>query len=57
MSEPPEIPSGQVSLGVVDLEVGKRSLTEEPKKVVSTFLDFLRHSVIPLLKYLDKKRD
>lgn len=48
---------GSSVFGIVDPEVGKRSSAKEPKKVVSTFPDFLRNSVVPLLKYLDAKRE
>ncbi|OAE31127.1 hypothetical protein AXG93_150s1170 [Marchantia polymorpha subsp. ruderalis] len=48
---------GSSVFGIVDPEVEKRSSAKEPKKVVSTFPDFLRNSVVPLLKYLDAKRE
>ncbi|OAE21535.1 hypothetical protein AXG93_2085s1000 [Marchantia polymorpha subsp. ruderalis] len=56
VGEPLEIPSAQVSLGTADPEVKKKSLAEEPKEI-STFPYFLQNTVVPLLKYLDGKRE
>ncbi|OAE22616.1 hypothetical protein AXG93_2272s1020 [Marchantia polymorpha subsp. ruderalis] len=52
-----EIPSAQVSSGTAEPEDKKRSSAKEPKEVVVTFLNLLRDSVVPLLKYLDGKQE
>lgn len=57
MVDSPEIPPAKVSSGTAYPEVEKRSLAEDPKEVVVPFPDFLQDFVVPLLKYLDKKRE
>ncbi|OAE32413.1 hypothetical protein AXG93_3671s1320 [Marchantia polymorpha subsp. ruderalis] len=38
-------------------KVEKKTLEEEPKELEVAFPDFVQDSVVPLLKYLDKKRE
>lgn len=38
-------------------EIAKKTSNEGPKTLEITFLDFLHDSVVPLLKYLDTKRE
>ncbi|OAE21656.1 hypothetical protein AXG93_3121s1050 [Marchantia polymorpha subsp. ruderalis] len=57
MVESSDIPLPQVSSGVVRLKVEKRSSAKEAKELMITFLDFLQDNVVPLLKYLDGKRE
>ncbi|OAE24824.1 hypothetical protein AXG93_367s1000 [Marchantia polymorpha subsp. ruderalis] len=52
-----EISSPQVSSRMAKPEVEKKSLAEEPKEVVVAFPNFLQYSVVPLLNYLDGKRE
>ncbi|OAE29953.1 hypothetical protein AXG93_669s1010 [Marchantia polymorpha subsp. ruderalis] len=53
----PEIPSSPPQEKAVRLEVGEKDAEEESKELVVSFPDFLQDSVVPLLKYLDGKRE
>ncbi|OAE34994.1 hypothetical protein AXG93_1864s1210 [Marchantia polymorpha subsp. ruderalis] len=55
--ESPEISSPQALEGVMRPEDEKKSLKEDPKELVVAILDFLEYNVVPLLKYLDEKRE
>ncbi|OAE34507.1 hypothetical protein AXG93_1299s1210 [Marchantia polymorpha subsp. ruderalis] len=53
----PEIPSLSPPQEDVRPEAEKKTSEEEPNELDVAFLDFLHDSVIPLLNYLDKKRE
>ncbi|OAE32869.1 hypothetical protein AXG93_955s1070 [Marchantia polymorpha subsp. ruderalis] len=55
--ESPEILSPQATKEVVRPEAEMKSSEQEPKELVVTFPDFLQDNVVPLLKYLNGKRE
>ncbi|OAE29764.1 hypothetical protein AXG93_810s1050 [Marchantia polymorpha subsp. ruderalis] len=53
----PEISSPPPLEEEIRTKVEKKASQEESQELVVSFLDFLQDSVVPLLKYLDEKRE